>query len=133
MNIVESSVEKGYISNPYIGINVQDVSAETQKYGILAGAAVQSVAENGPAVQAGLQRGDIITAVDGKAMTSTELVSFVSSASVGQQIIFSIYRQGETLEITVDIGEQIQSALKQEQEQQQTQQGYPGNFPWGRP
>lgn len=133
MNIVESSVEKGYISNPYIGINVQDVSAETQKYGILAGAAVQSVAKNGPAAQAGLQRCDVITAVFGKAMTSTELVSFVSSASVGQQIIFSIYRQGETLEITVDIGEQIQSALEQEQEQQQTQQGYPGNFPWGRP
>ena len=133
MNIVESIIEKGYISKPYIGISVLDVSAETQAYGIPAGAAVQSVTENGPAAKAGLQRGDVITAVDGKAMASTELVSFVSSASVGQQIIFSIYRQGETLEITVDIGEQIQSALKQEQEQQQTQQGDPGNFPWGRP
>ena len=105
MNIVESSVEKGYISNPYIGINVQDVSAETHKYGILAGAAVQSVAENGPAAQAGLQRCDVIAAVDGKSMTSRELVSFVSQASIGQQIVFSIYRQGETLEITVDVGE----------------------------
>jgi S1-C subfamily serine protease len=65
--------------------------------------------------------------------TSTELVSFVASASVGQQIVFSIYRQGETLEITVDVGEQIQSALDEQQEQQQTQQGYPGNSPWGRP
>ena len=132
INIVESIIEKGYISKPYIGISVLDVSAETQAYGIPAGAAVQSVTENGPAAQAGLQRGDIITAVDGKAMTSTELVSFVSSASVGQQIVFSVYRQGETLEITVDVGEQIQSALEQQQEQQ-TQQGYPGNFPWGRP
>jgi len=34
MNIVESSVEKGCISKPYIGINVQDVSAETQQYRI---------------------------------------------------------------------------------------------------
>ncbi|MBR4290087.1 MAG: trypsin-like peptidase domain-containing protein [Oscillospiraceae bacterium] len=135
MNIVESIIERGYISKPYIGISVLDVSAETQQYGIPAGAAVQSVAENGPAAQAGLQRGDVITAVDGKAMASTELVSFVSSASVGQQIVFSIYRQGETLEITVDVGEQIQSALEQEQkqQQQQTPQGYPGNFPWGRP
>ena len=132
MNIVESIIEKGYISKPYIGISVLDVSAETQQYGIPAGAAVQSVTENGPAAQAGLQRGDIITAVDGKAMTSTELVSFVGQASVGQQIVFSIYRQGDTLEITVDVGEQIQSALEQQQEQQ-TQQGYPGNFPWGRP
>ena len=132
MNIVESIIEKGYISKPYIGISVLDVSTETQAYGIPAGAAVQSVTENGPAAKAGLQRGDVITAVDGKAMTSTELVSFVGQASVGQQIVFSIYRQGDTLEITVDVGEQIQSALEQQQEQQ-TQQGYPGNFPWGRP
>ena len=132
MNIVESIIEKGYISKPYIGISVVDVSAETQQYGIPAGAAVQSVTENGPAAQAGLQKGDVITAVEGKSMTSTELVNFVGQASVGQQIVFSIYRQGEMLEITVDVGEQIQSALGQQQEQQ-TQQSYPGNFPWGRP
>ena len=131
MNIVESIIEKGYISKPYIGISVLDVSAETQAYGIPAGAAVQSVTENGPAAQAGLQRGDIITAVDGKAMTSNELVSYVGAAEIGQQIVFSIYRQGETLEVIVNVGEQIQSAL--EQKEQQNQQTYPGNFPWGRP
>ena len=133
INIVESIIEKGYISKPYIGISVLDVSAETQAYGIPAGAAVQAVEENGPAAQAGLQRGDVITAVDGQSMTSSELVSFVGQASVGQQIVFSVYRQGEALEITVDVGEQIQSALELQQEQQQTQQGYPGNFPWGMP
>ena len=57
MNIVESSVEKGCISKPYIGINVQDVSAETQQYRI-------------PDAWAVLQRGDVVTTVDGKAMTS---------------------------------------------------------------
>ena len=131
MNIVESIIEKGYISKPYIGISVLDVSAETQQYGIPAGAAVQSVTENGPAAQAGLQRGDVITAVDGKAMTSTELVSYIVASEIGQQIVFSIYRQGETLEVIVNVGEQIQSAL--EQKKQQSQQTYPGNFPWGRP
>ena len=132
MGIVESIIEKGYISKPYIGISVVDISAETQQYGIPAGAAIQSVTENSPAAHAGLQRGDVITAVNGKAMTSTELVNFVSAASVGQQLVFSIYRQGELLEITVDVGEQIQSALEQKQEQQ-AQQSYPNNFPWGRP
>ena len=57
MNIVESSVEKGCISKPYIGINVQDVSAETRQYRI-------------PDAQAGLQKGDVVTTVDGKSMTS---------------------------------------------------------------
>ena len=131
MNIVESIIEKGYISKPYVGISVLDVSAETQQYGIPAGAAIQSVEENGPAHKAGLQRGDVITAVDGQAMNSAELVSYIGQASVGQQMVFSIYRQGQLLEITVDVGEQIQAAL--EETQQQTQQQYPGNFPWGRP
>lgn len=131
MNIVESIIEKGYISKPYIGISVLDVSAETQAYGIPAGAAIQAVSEDGPAAQAGLQKGDVITAVDGKTMTSKELVSYIGEASVGQEMVFSIYRQGEELEITVYVGEQIQNAI--EQKQQQNQQTYPGNFPWGRP
>ena len=131
MSIVESIIEKGYISKPYIGISVLDVSAETQQYGIPAGAAIQSVAENSPAAQAGLQRGDVITAVDGTAINSSELISCIGQAEIGQQMVFSIYRQGDTLEVTVTVGEQIQSAL--EQKEQQSQQTYPGNFPWGRP
>ena len=132
MNIVESIIEKGYISKPYIGISVLDISAETQAYGIPAGAAIQAVSEDGPAAQAGLQQGDVITAVDGTAMTSKELVSYIGEASVGQEMVFSIYRQGENLEITVYVGEQIQNAMEQK-ETQQSQQTYPGNFPWGRP
>ena len=132
VSIVESIIEKGYISKPYIGISVLDVSAETQQYGIPAGAAVQAVTQDGPAAQAGLQKGDVITAVDGTAMTSKELVSYIGEASVGQEMVFSIYRQDENLEITVYVGEQIQNAMEQEEEQQ-SQQSYPGNFPWGRP
>ena len=134
MNIVESIIEKGYISKPYVGISVVDVSVETQQYGIPAGAAIQAVSENSPAAQAGLQRGDVITAVDGKAMTSTELSSYIGQAEIGREMVFSIYRQGETMEIHVHVGEKIQSALEQnEQQSQQSQQTYPGNFPWGRP
>ena len=131
MNIVESIIEKGYISKPYIGISVLDVSAETQQYGIPVGAAIQAVTENSPAAQAGLQKGDVITAVDDIAVNSSELVRYIGTAEIGQQLVFRIYRQGENLEVIVNVGEQIQSAL--EQKQQQTQQTYPGNFPWGRP
>ena len=131
MSIVESIIEKGYISKPYVGISVLDISAETQQYGIPAGAAIQSVPENSPAAQAGLQRGDVITAVDGIAVSSSELISYIGQAEIGQQMLFRIYRQGEELEITVVVGEQIQSALEQSGEE--SQQSYPGIFPWGRP
>ena len=127
MNIVESIIEKGYISRPYVGIKVLDVSLETQQYGIPAGAAVQEAVKDGPAAQAGLQRGDVITAVDGKAMTAAELVDYIGKASVVQKLKLTVYRQGETFEITLYVGEQIQSALEEEKAPQQS---YPGNFPW---
>ena len=128
MNIVESIIEKGYISKPYVGISVMDVSADTQQYGIPAGAAVQSVVEGSPAEQAGLQRGDVITAVNGTAVDSDALVDCISTSEVGDELVMSVYRQGTTLEITVAVGEQIQSALEKENNQQQNSQG---NYPWG--
>lgn len=128
MGIVKSIIENGYISKPYVGISVRNVSEETQRYGVPAGAAVYSVTEGSPAEQAGLQTGDVITAVNGTEMTSNELVAFVSSSSVGDQAVFSVYRQGATLEITVTVGEQIQSALANEETDTNEQQ-YP--FSWG--
>lgn len=124
-SIVESIIEKGYISKPYIGISVLDVSEETQQYGIPTGAAVQAVNENSPAAEAGLQKGDVITAVNGTQMTSSELVDFVGASSVNDTLVLNIYRQGENLELTVVVGEQIQSALEQEDTNQQ--QKYSGN------
>lgn len=135
-SIVESIITKGYISSPYIGISVLDVSEQTQLYGVPAGIAVQSVTDGAPAAQAGLQAGDVITAVNGSAMDSDALVDLVGSAAAGDQLTLSIYRQGQPLEITVTVGEQILSALANEESQQvqpsssmQPQQGSPfGNF-----
>ena len=129
--IVESIIEKGYISSPYIGIGVLDVSEETQLYGVPAGIAVQSVTENAPAAQAGLQVGDVITSVNGDAMTSDDLVDLVGAASVGDALVLDIYRQGQTLEITVTVGEQIQSALANEQQTSQNQLPQQGDHPFG--
>ena len=124
-SIVESIIEKGYIANPYIGISVLDVSEETQMYGIPAGVAVQSVTDGAPAADAGLQAGDVITAVNGTAMDSSSLVDFVGASAIGDQLTLDIYRQGQAMTITVTVGEQIQSALANE-EAEQTQQNSQG-------
>ena len=114
-DIVKSVIEKGYLSKPYIGISVDDVSEETQQYGTPAGIAIQSVVEGSPAEQAGLKKWDIITAVNAEPMNSDEMVAFIRSCAVGDKIVLSIYRQGETLEITVTVGEQIQSPQQNSQ------------------
>lgn len=127
-SIVESIIEKGYISKPYIGISMSDVSKEYQIYGLPQGTAVQSVTEGSPAEEAGLQVGDIITAVDGKEITGySDLKAVVGASDIGDELHMTVYRQGTTVEITVVVGEQIQSALEEEQTQQNTQ----NNYPWG--
>jgi len=130
-NIVDSLIEKGYISKPYIGVSVADVSEETQSYGLPQGAAVRSIVADSPAEKAGLQANDIITAVDGKAITgSSDLVSVVGASKVGQVLKLTVYRKGVTIELELTVGEQIQQGLETQSQQQQNQ-GASG-FPfWG--
>ena len=132
--IVESLIKNGYISKPYIGVSVADVSEETQSYGLPKGAAVRSVVADSPAEAAGLQTNDIITAVDGKEITSSnDLVSTIGEAEIGQVLKLTVYRKGVTIEIELTVGEQIQQGLQEEvqQQQQPSQDGFSG-FPfWG--
>ena len=133
-SIVESIIEKGYISKPYIGVSVTDVSKETQMYGLPAGAAVQNVTEDSPAAAAGLQAGDIITEVDGQTVSgSSGLVDIIGASHVGKVLNLRVYRQGTYLQISVTVGEQIQSAMKDSgyQNNSQPQTWSPYDF-WGR-
>ena len=131
--IVESIIEKGYISKPYIGVSVTDVSAETQSYGLPQGAAIKSVSEDSPAAQAGLQVNDIITKVNGTDITGkSDLVQIVGEAAVGDTLALSVYRQGTVIEMTLTVGEKIQSALEENETTQQPQQSQGSQtFPWG--
>ena len=137
-SIVESIIEKGYISKPYIGVSVMDVSEQTQVYGVPAGAAIQELTEGGPAEEAGLQVGDVITAVDGTAISgSKDLKAAIGEAEVGQTLTLTVYRQGQTLEISLTVGEQVQSAQADTTTQPTSQQsqsqpgGGFGSFPFG--
>lgn len=139
--IIESIIKNGYISKPYIGISFSTVSDEAQSYGIPLGAAIMSVAEDGPADKAGLQANDIITKVGDTEITKADdLKSAVSAASIGDELVFTVYRQGKTIEITVTVGEDKKSAMANEEESSQQQQqqrqqqqpdsGFPFSFPW---
>ena len=128
--IVESIIENGYVAKPYIGVSVTDVSEETMGYGLPAGAAVKAVSEDSPAEKAGLQVNDIITAVNGKEISGrTGLSEAVSAASVGDTLTLTVYRQGKTISVDVTVGEQIQSALANEDTRQSSQQGGYGSLP----
>ena len=75
-----------------LGIRGSDVSAEVSElYGVPSGVVVAEVVENGPAADAGMQRGDIITALDGRT---------ISSMTQLQQTL-QYYASGETVDVVV--------------------------------
>lgn len=138
-SIFKSIIENGYVSKPFIGVSVADVSTETQSYGLPAGAAVKEIVEDSPAQKAGLEINDIITEVNGKEIkTSSDLVDTVKSASAGDVLKLKVYRQGKMIEIDITVSEKIQSAKQDETadaesqatpEGSQQQEGQPNN-PW---
>lgn len=129
--MVKSIIEKGYVSKPYIGISVVDVSAEMQAFGLPKGAALQNIAVGSPAGKAGLQPNDIITKIDDTEITSSsDVVQFVKTTTVGQELKVTVYRQGQTLELTVIVEEQTQTQVQNSQSYQSSQpsQSYPESF-----
>ena len=112
VGIVEQIMTSGQISSPYIGVTVSDVSEDLLGYGVPAGANVISVMEDSPAEAAGLQAKDVITAVDGKAIAGRDaLADTIHACKAGDTLTLSVYRQGETLEVSVTVGETVKSAL----------------------
>ena len=128
-SIAQSIIEKGYVSKPYIGVSASTVSTETQSYGLPQGAAVKEVAADGPAAAAGLKVNDIITHVNGNEITgSGDLVSIVGETAPGDILKLTVYRKGTTLELTVTVGEKVQSS---QQQTQQSSQSQTPQYPWG--
>ncbi len=108
--IALSIIEKGVVSKPFVGISVQDVTSQMQIWGLPDGALIAEVTADSPAASAGLKVNDIITHLNGTAVNSTTLVAMVGSCSPGEKAVFTVYRGGNTMEITVVIGEKIQPA-----------------------
>lgn len=117
-DIVKSIIENGYISKPYIGVTVGDVSEETQSYGLPAGASVRNIEDDSPAMQAGLELNDIITKIGDKSISSSQdLVDAIKESVPNDVLQIEIYRKNEYIQLELTVGEKIQSAMEQQKAQ----------------
>ena len=110
--ILDDLRTNGRVTNrAYIGITAGNVSAtDAENYGFPQGVLVNSVEVGGSGEKAGLQRYDIITAVDDTTVKSIdELSAALKSYRAGDQATLTIYRSGKTMEVTVTFGEKPQS------------------------
>lgn len=86
-------------AKPFLG--VADLQADVEQGGVHVG----SIEKDSGAAKAGMQKGDLITKIDGEAIDSVaKLVEKVQAAKVGDTFKFTIQRGEETLKLTATLG-----------------------------
>ena len=106
--VVNSLLQYGEVKGrPSIGITVGAIPEYARdKYDIPEGLYVSAVQENSDAACQGIQVGDIITAVNYQAVTTTDEVNEIKNTlEVGDLMIFTIWRDGETFDVEVALME----------------------------
>jgi serine protease Do len=105
--VVDQLKEFGETRRGWLGVRIQDVTddiAEAIGLEVAAGALVTSVPE-GPAMDAGMQDGDVILSFAGVDVEDTRgLVRQVGNSPVGETVRVVVFRDGETLTLRVTLG-----------------------------
>jgi serine protease Do len=95
-----------------IGISFQqDLPAAVGRvYGFKSGVLISAVAKGGPAEQAGLKVGDIITTIDGKPIKDgDELVNIITAKHPGSNVKVGYLRNGQQQTATVGIADRTKT------------------------
>ncbi|MEO8858247.1 MAG: trypsin-like peptidase domain-containing protein [Burkholderiaceae bacterium] len=106
--VMDGLVKDGQVTRGWIGVEPNDLSPElAQTFGIKSerGVIITGVLQNGPAAQAGMRPGDVITAVGDKDIGNvSELLSTVAGLKPGIVSKFSVQRQDEKVNLDITPG-----------------------------
>ncbi|HWF09208.1 MAG TPA: DegQ family serine endoprotease [Bryobacteraceae bacterium] len=108
-NVMDQIVTHGSVERAYLGVSIQPVTPGIAKaIGLNApdGALVSEVSPNSPASRAGMQSGDVILSMNGTPIAeSNQLRMNVSLMNPGQTVHLKVFRDGQTRDVTAQVGE----------------------------
>ena len=106
MQISNELIQNGSVTHSYFGLAAVPVPASAaQQAGTPEGLFVQGLAPDGPAVQAGLHVGDVITEIDGQKATSpVQLESLTLTKRPGDTVDVTYSRNGQSHSTTITLG-----------------------------
>ncbi|HET6267217.1 MAG TPA: DegQ family serine endoprotease [Acidobacteriota bacterium] len=126
-NVMQQLIKNGHVIRGYMGATIQDLTPEMRKsLGLansLQGAVVSGVEKGSPADKAGLKSYDVVTAVQGKPVTSQmELRETIASFAPGSTADLTVLRNGKPETVTIQIKEMPGNLAANRQDSGQSQQ-----------
>jgi S1-C subfamily serine protease len=95
-SVAQQLIRGGKVEHAYLGVQLSDANP---------GATISSVRSDGPAAGAGLRTGDVVTAIDGRAVGNSDaLVSAIDAHKPGDQVTLKVRRGGDTRDVHVKLG-----------------------------
>jgi putative serine protease PepD len=102
--IAQEIIDTGTATHAVLGVRAQTAADDTNSE-IGTGAQLAEVEPGSAAADAGLQAGDVVTAVGDRAVTtSTELTAAVRSSAPGDEVTLTVERDGRTTAVEVTLG-----------------------------
>ncbi len=123
--VAREIIATGQAHNAWVGVSLdQTVSGGAAIAQNSTTSGTSPIVAGSPAAKAGLQAGDLITAVNGSTVTSVnQFVAAIADYAPGDTVTLTVKRGGETKSIKLTLGVQPASATSQSQ----SQQGQGGN------
>jgi serine protease Do len=108
-SVISQLKDKGSVTRGWIGVQIQPVTSDiADSLGLkkAEGALVAEPQPNGPAVKAGIEAGDVITAVNGTPVKDArDLARQVGGLAPGTSTKLTVLRKGDEKAVTLTIGE----------------------------
>ena len=106
---MDSILAHGKVERGYLGVHIENVTpALAQAFHAGAttnGALIGDVSPNGPAARAGLEKGDIVTQLNGEQVTdSDQLRSEIGTMDPGTRVNLKVLREGKPMDLSVTLG-----------------------------
>lgn len=110
VSVVRQLLEKGEVEHAYLGViyGTQVTPDLNQQFGlgVDAGVSIEAVEPDTPAADAGVQPGDVIVSMDGKAIRAQEdLIAELNRRRPGIEVTVGIFRDGKRRQLEVTLGE----------------------------
>jgi serine protease Do len=119
-DVISEIKQDGSVTRGWLGVRIQPVTkdiAESLDIESTKGALVSEPQEDGPAIGAGIEAGDIITEVDGKSVAGPrELARAIAGYDPGETVAITVLRNGKEKVIDVELGKLTNQASADQDE-----------------